>query len=129
MLIFQPVITKLCQQVFVDQLNTGFLHHECNFYHQILGLCTAILTDQMAGRHIYAMYLTPSEPTFLFYSIILTNQIVEYMSQAKPRRESNPKLVQCFSLHAAPALSQKSKVLLVLGTLHKNAAGSGKSVR
>ena len=46
------------------------------------------------------MYLTPAEPTFLFYSIILTNPIVEYMSQAKPRRESNPKLVQHFPLHA-----------------------------
>ena len=47
------------------------------------------------------MYLTPAEPTFLFYSIILTNSIVEYMSQAKPRRESTPKLVQRFPLHAA----------------------------
>ena len=46
------------------------------------------------------MYPTPAEPTFLFYSIILTSPIVENMSQAKPRRESNPKLVQRFPLYA-----------------------------
>ena len=49
------------------------------------------------------MYPTPAEPTFLLYSIILTNPIVESMSQAKPRRESNPKLVQRFHLYAAQA--------------------------
>ena len=42
------------------------------------------------------MYPTPAEPTILFYSIILTNPIVENMSQAKLPRESNPKLVQHF---------------------------------
>ena len=102
-----------------------------------------ITCDVYTGWHIYVMYLTPAEPTFLFYSIVLTNPIVENMSQAKPRRESNPKLVQRFPLHCAPshctieqslqssikrrlstyALSEKSKVLLVLGALHKNATG------
>ena len=46
------------------------------------------------------MYLTPAEATFILY-IILTNPIVQYMSQAKPRRESNPKPVQRFPLYAS----------------------------
>ena len=45
---------------------------------------------------------TPAELTYLLYSIIFTNPIVESISQAKPRRESNPKLVQRFLRHAAP---------------------------
>ena len=35
------------------------------------------------------------------YFIIFTNPIAEYMSQAKPQRELNPKLVQRFPLHTA----------------------------
>ena len=46
------------------------------------------------------MYLTPAEPAFLLFSIILTNPVVDSMSQAKPRRQSNPKLVQRLPLHA-----------------------------
>ena len=38
---------------------------------------------------------------FLVYSIVWTNPIDDYMSQAKPQRESNPKLVQRFSHNAA----------------------------
>ena len=49
------------------------------------------------------MYLTPAELPFLFYSIILTNPIVDYMSKAKPRREANSKLVKHYPLN--PALS------------------------
>ena len=37
------------------------------------------------------MYPTPAELTFLFYSVILTNPIVENMSQVKPLR---PKLLR-----------------------------------
>ena len=54
------------------------------------------------GTHIYVMYPTPAEPTFLLYAIILTNPIVENLSPAKPRRESNPKVVQRLPLYAAP---------------------------
>ena len=92
----------------------------------------------LSRKHIYVMLLTSTEPTFLFCSIILTNSIAEYKSQAKPRRESNPNLVQHFFFDAAlqataphnsrttlaqngvyiPTLFQKSKVLLVLGTLY-----------
>ena len=43
------------------------------------------------------MYLTP---TFLFYSIILTDPIFKCIPKAKPLRESNPKLVQLFLFHA-----------------------------
>ena len=66
------------------------------------------------------------------------------MSQANPRRESNPMLVQRFPMHNAlqvtdlcivgaipqkmafvnPRFVKKSKVLLVLGTLHKIAGGA-----
>ena len=48
--------------------------------------------------HVYEMYLTP---TFLFHFIILTNPIDENMSQAKPRQESNLKLMQRFSVIVA----------------------------
>ena len=56
---------------------------------------------RLSETHIYIMYLTPTELAFLFYSIILTNPIVAYMSQAKLRRESNPKLGQRFPLLVA----------------------------
>ena len=55
--------------------------------------------------YIYVMYLTPAEPTFLFFSIILTNPIVQYMSHAKPRRESNPNLGTSFPLYSALQVS------------------------
>ena len=110
------------------------------------GIPTSCSGSWHNGTHIHVMYPTPAELTILLYSIILTNSNVENMSQAKPRRESNPKLVQHFPLNAAtqattssnsrcniaqigvykPTLCQKkSKVLLVLGTLHKNADGTG----
>ena len=53
------------------------------------------------GTHIYVMYPAPAELTFLLYTIILTNPIVENVSQAKLRRESNSKLVQRFPPYAA----------------------------
>ena len=59
------------------------------------------ITRMDSRMHIYVMYLTPAELTFLFYSIILTNPTVENMSPAKPRRESNPKLEQRLPLYAA----------------------------
>ena len=92
------------------------------------------------GGIIYVMFLTPAEPPNLFNSIILTNPIVVYISQAKPRREPNPKvtsnshstlrhrIVVAISHKMAfinPRFVRKSKVLLVLGTLHKNAPGRG----
>ena len=56
--------------------------------------------QQSAGMHISVMYVTPADRTDLFHSIILTNPIVEYMSHAKPRRESYPKLVLRFPFRA-----------------------------
>ena len=67
--------------------------------------CFFIFSEAALVPPLPAAYLcdvpTPAELTFLLFSIIFTNLIVEYMSQAKLRRESNPKLVQNFPLHAA----------------------------
>ena len=56
------------------------------------------------------MYLTPAEPPLLFvcdknpiveFIIVYANPIVADMSQAKPRRQSNPKLVERFFRYTA----------------------------
>ena len=101
--------------------------------------------DQTAGMHISVMYLTLAELTFLFYFIILTNPIVDQMSPAKPQRELSPtaqnycsasRLTRCskslsyrkvvaiqqIMAYMNPRFVRKNKVLLVLGTLHKNTA-------
>ena len=63
---------------------------------------------------VYVMYLTPGEPTILIYFIILTNSSVENISQAKPRRESNPKLVQRFPLYVPLQAIQHSLNLFIV---------------
>ena len=49
------------------------------------------------------------------------NPIVDHMSQAKPRRESNPKPVQRFSLHASFQVTelQKSRGNLANNGVHE----------
>ena len=75
----------------------------------------ALITRQVCqnpGRIFMLCTQQQQNLTFLFYLPVFTNPIVNHMSQAKPRRESNLKLVQRFPMYAA---------LLTLGTLHKNA--------
>ena len=49
---------------------------------------------QQPEKHIYAMYPKLTESIFLFKLPAFTNPMINHMSRAKPRRESNPKLVQ-----------------------------------
>ena len=69
---------------------------------------------------------TPAEPTSLFYSTILTNQIVENLSLAKPRRESNSKFVQCSLFKLRSKLLRQRTVVSVL---HKMAVINPRFVR
>ena len=54
--------------------------------------------------------------TFLFYLPVFTNSIVNHMSQAKPRRKANSKLVRRFLITLR---SKSPSYTLVVAILHK----------
>ena len=115
------------------QASRSYIVRWGNFWTNLKGSVYFVVNNIIAFRSILPQLHNPMSHEYyiLFYSAVFTNSIVNpgshkfeskppKQNEPKPRREWNPKLVQCFSYTALYPLSYREVVAILHKTVLKN---------